>query len=81
MENQIELIAPYDFYGHEAYYLSQNSPNDVWIRLNDRRVKSKSLYGILSLGIRSGDKFILSSDNEDKLEQTKKLIEHTIKER
>lgn len=37
----------------------------VWIQKNDRKANAKSLLGILSLGIGSGEKVLLIADGPD----------------
>lgn len=55
-----ELTFPFDLSGRLAIYFVQNVQNavlnQIQIGSSSRRVNAKSLLGVLSLGIKTGDK-------------------------
>lgn len=44
---------------------ASNYKSTIWIENNERKANAKSLLGVLSLGISSGTKVILTADGED----------------
>ncbi len=39
--------------------------SSIWVEKEDRRVNAKSLLGVLSLGVASGDSILVTAEGED----------------
>lgn len=65
---EIELEIPCDLCGRKAAHFVQeitnNIKNNIYCHKDNRQVNSKSLLGILSLGIKKGDKVFFKYEKE-----------------
>ena len=49
--------------------------SSIWVEKDERRVKAKSLLGVLSLGIVKGTQISIIADGSDEEEAVKTLVE------
>lgn len=52
---------------------ASNYKSSIWIEKAERKTNAKSLLGLLSLGIGSGEKIVLSAEGEDEVVAVKEL--------
>jgi phosphocarrier protein HPr len=53
---------------------ASNFKSAIWIENNERKANAKSLLGLLSLGVSSGTKVVLSADGDDELRAIDELV-------
>jgi phosphotransferase system HPr-like phosphotransfer protein len=73
------FVFPYDLIGRKVMYLSEEIKNSgikfLLFEKDNRRVNTKSVLGLLSLGIKREDKIIVHYDNETELKKFLTIIE------
>jgi len=59
---------------------ASNFQATIWIENNERKANAKSLLGLLSLGLGSGTKVLLSADGDDEAKAIDELMRYLSQE-
>lgn len=76
---EVTIGGKYGLYSKAAAVFIQKASNfkaEIWIEKDERRANVKSLLGLLSLGIGSGSRVILTADGEDEGKVLIELSQH-----
>lgn len=73
-----EITFPFNLTGRKAIYFVQQIQdtlkNAIYLGKDERQVNAKSLLGVLSLGIKEGDKFNLFYEDEADFKVMEEII-------
>lgn len=79
---EIELKIPCDLCGRKAAYFVQeitnNIKNNIYCRKDSREVNSKSLLGILSLGIKKDDNVFFKVEKEKDIANIQNILKNIL---
>ena len=77
-EKRTTLMKQVGLYARPATFFVQKAnefKSSIWLERDERRVNAKSLLGVLSLGVASGESINIIADGPDKVEAVDTLVE------
>jgi len=73
----VKVTNPVGLHARPAIYLIQKAnefSSGIWLEKDERRINAKSLLGVLSLGVGTGEEINIIGDGKDEVDAVETLI-------